>query len=144
MRLPAIIPYVVLMILSNVFIAVGYAHHWPWEVIVIIGYTFSGIQVAGLPGVASTYAVDCYKPAAGSLFITITVIKNIWGYGFSSFITPWTEKTGFVTPIMVNCALATLWCLFGLLFYWKGKTFRRWTKDSNVHGMEASVQKLRL
>jgi len=36
---------------------------------------------------------------------------------------------------MTNMALITLWCLFGILFYYKGKTFRRWTKNSNVHLM---------
>lgn len=133
MRLPAFIPYALVMLLSNVFIAVGYAHHWPWEAIVVVGYTFAGIQVAALPSIVSTYAVDSYKPAVGNLFVTITVIKNVWGYGFSRFITPWSEEAGFVTPIMVNCALVMLWCLVGVLFYWKGKTFRRWTKSSNVH-----------
>lgn len=34
---------------------------------------------------------------------------------------------------MTNAALITLWCLFGVLFWWKGKTFRRWSKNSSVH-----------
>jgi hypothetical protein len=51
--------------------------HWPWQVIVIIGYTCAGIQVAALPGMVSTYTVDSYKPVAGSLFVSITVNKNV-------------------------------------------------------------------
>ena len=39
-----------------------------------------------LPAMVSTYAVDSYKPVAGSLFVAITVNKNVWGYGFSKFI----------------------------------------------------------
>jgi MFS family permease len=134
-RLPAMIPYVIIMLIGNVVVSVGYDRKWSWQVIVIIGYSFAGIQVAALPAMASTYAVDSYKPIAGSLFGAITVNKNLWGYGFSKFITNWAIKDGFVPPIMTNAALITLWCLFGILFYFKGKTFRRWSKNSKVHSM---------
>jgi hypothetical protein len=45
-----------------------------------------------------------------------------------------TERS-FIPPIMTNAALILLWCLFGILFWWKGKTFRRWSKNSSVHRM---------
>jgi hypothetical protein len=45
------------------------------------------------------------------------------------------EKSGFVPPIMTNMSLVTLWCLFGFVFYFKGKTFRRWSRNSNVHSL---------
>ncbi|EOD43384.1 MFS transporter [Neofusicoccum parvum] len=136
MRLPAMIPYVIIMIIGNICVAVGYEHKWHWAPIVVIGYACAGIQVAALPAIASTYAVDSYKPVAGSLFVSITVNKNLWGYGFGKFITPWSEKAGFIAPIMTNCALITLFCLCGIIFYFYGKTFRRWSKNSKVHKME--------
>jgi hypothetical protein len=105
------------------------------QAIVIIGYTCAGIEVAALPVIASTYAVDSYKPAAGSIFVTITVNKNVWGYGFSKFITPWIIADGYIPPIMTNMALTTLWCSFGILFWFKGKTFRKWTRNSKVHSL---------
>lgn len=77
MRLPAMIPYVLIMILGNVLVAVGYQHRWPWPATVVLGYGCIGIQVASLPALASTYAVDSYKPVAGSLFVSITVNKNV-------------------------------------------------------------------
>jgi MFS family permease len=135
MRLPAMIPYIIIMYLGNIVVAIGYQNHWPWQAIVIIGFTCAGIQVAGLPAISSTYAVDSYKPVAGSLFVSITVNKNVWGYGFSKFITEWAEEKGFVAPIMTNASLILLWCLFGALFWWKGKVFRRWSRDSSVHRM---------
>lgn len=135
MRLPAMIPYVIIMFLGNIIVSVGYERKWPWQVIVIIGYACAGIQVAALPGMVSTYAVDSYKPVAGSLFVAITVNKNLWGYGMGKFITPWTIQSGFIAPIMTNACLILLWCLFGILFWWKGKTFRRWTRNSKVHQM---------
>jgi hypothetical protein len=96
------------MYFGNIIVSVGYQNQWPWQAIVIIGCKFqlshfatrrarivltfisdtcAGIQVAAIPGIASTYAVDSYKPVAGSLFVAITVNKNVWGYGFSKFIT---------------------------------------------------------
>ncbi|CAJ2502185.1 Uu.00g095790.m01.CDS01 [Anthostomella pinea] len=92
MRLPAMIPYVLIMILGSVVTAVGYDYHWPWQAIVIIGYGCLGMQVSALPSIASTYAVDSYKPITGSLFVAITVNKNVWGYGVSKFLTPWAEE----------------------------------------------------
>lgn len=94
MRLPAMIPYVIIMLIGNIVVALGYERKWSWEVIVIVGYTCAGIQVAALPGIVSTYAVDSYKPVAGSLFVAITVNKNLWGYGLGKFITPWTMSDG--------------------------------------------------
>ncbi|KAH8894705.1 serine/threonine kinase 16 [Thozetella sp. PMI_491] len=135
MRLIALIPYVIIMYFGNIIVSVGYEKQWPWQAIVIIGYTCAGIQVAAIPGIVSTYAVDSYKPVAGSLFVAITVNKNVWGYGFSKFITNWVESSGYIPPIMTNGSLTLLWCLFGILFYYKGKTFRRWSKDSDVHKM---------
>lgn len=73
MRLVAMVPYIIIMIIGSVVTAVGYDRHWPWQVIVIIGYSFLGIQVSALPSISSTYAVDSYKPVTGSLFVAITV-----------------------------------------------------------------------
>ncbi|KAI9877678.1 MAG: hypothetical protein M1830_003158 [Pleopsidium flavum] len=135
MRLPSMIPYVLIMMLGNFIVAFGYQNAWNWKVIVIIGFTCAGIQVAALPSIASTYAVDSYKPVSGSIFVSITVNKNVWGYGFSKFITPWIISSGYVPPIMTNMGLVTLWCLFGVLCWWKGKRFRFWSRDSKVHRM---------
>ncbi|RAL03909.1 putative MFS transporter [Aspergillus ibericus CBS 121593] len=123
MRLPAIIPYVIVSIIGNFVVAFGYQYQWDWRAIVIIGYTAAGIQVAAIPAITSTYAVDSYKPV------------NLWGYGFSEFITPWVEKSGFVRPIMLNMSLAVLWCLFAIPFYFYGKRLRKWTAKSSVHRM---------
>jgi hypothetical protein len=102
---------------------------------VIIGYTCAGIQVSALPAITSTYAVDSYKPVAGLVFVAITVNKNLWGYGFAEFITPWVIKSGFVRPIMMNMSLTTFWCLCAIPVYFYGKRFRKWTAKSSVHSM---------
>jgi len=135
MRLLTMIPYVIIMIVGNFVVAFGYQHAWDYRLIVWLGYTCAGIQVAALPSIASTYAVDSYKPVAGSIFVAITVNKNVWGYGFSKFITPWTIKDGYIPAIMTNMSLITLWCCCGVIFWFAGKTFRRWTRNSKVHSM---------
>ncbi|KAG4426455.1 hypothetical protein IFR04_000337 [Cadophora malorum] len=135
MRLLTMIPYVIIMIIGNVVTAIGYEKGWDWKVIVIIGYTCAGIQVAALPAISSTYSVDSYKPVAGSIFVAITVNKNVWGYGFSKFITPWIIKSGYIPPIMTNMALITFFCCTGIIFWFYGKTFRKWTRNSKVHSM---------
>ncbi|KAK2795126.1 hypothetical protein FQN51_000544 [Onygenales sp. PD_10] len=135
MRLPAMIPYTILMIIGSLVVAFGYEYKWDWKIIVIIGFTAVGMQVAALPAIASTYAVDSYKPVAGSIFVTITVNKNLWGYGLSKFITPWTEKDGFIPAYMLIMALTTLFCASGIIFYYYGKRLRKITAKSSVHNM---------
>jgi hypothetical protein len=100
-----------------------------------VQYANNPIEVAALPAISSTYSIDSYKPVAGSIFVAITVNKNVWGYGFSKFITPWTIESGYIPPIMTNMALITLWCCCGIIFWYYGKTFRRWTRNSKVHTM---------
>lgn len=62
--------------------------------------------------------------------------------GWVSLILHWVRHVNkadknnrFIKPIMANSCLILLWCLFGILFYFKGKTFRRWSKNSSVHSM---------
>lgn len=135
MRLPTLIPFVLIMLLGNFVVAFGFQYKWPWQAIVVIGFACAGIQVAAIPAIATTYAIDSYKPVAGSIMVMITVNKNVWGYGFSKFITPWVEEQGFVPPIMLNMCLIFLWCSFGIVFYIFGKRLRGLTKNSSVHEM---------
>jgi hypothetical protein len=88
-----------------------------------------------LPSITSTYAVDSYKPVTGSVFVAITVNKNVWGYGFSKFITPWSETIGFVPPIMTNMCLTFLFCSCAIIFWFFGKKCRYWTRNDSVHWM---------
>lgn len=69
------------------------------------------------------------------LFVSITVNKNVWGYGFSEFITPWSERAGFVKPIMMNMSLLVLWSLFGIPLYFWGKRLRKLTANSPIHSI---------
>jgi len=60
-------------------IGVGYDRHWPWEVIVVLGFGLVGLQVVSIPTIAITYAIDCYTPVAGQIMVISTVCKNTFG-----------------------------------------------------------------
>ena len=82
----AMVPYVIIMYLGNIIVSVGYDNKWPWEAIVVVGFTCAGIQVAALPSIASTYAVDSYKPVAGSLFVsTLFAMLCVSCFGWDDF-----------------------------------------------------------
>lgn len=135
MRLPALIPFALVIIVQMTIVGVGYQRKWHWAIIVVIGYTLTGFQVASIPSIASTYAVDSYTPVAGYFFVSATVNKNLWGYGVSKFVTPWTISSGFIIPFMTNAAIMFFILLVGIVYYYYGKTFRRWTRNSSVHDM---------
>jgi hypothetical protein len=99
--------------------------------------TIQHSHTAALPAIVSTHAIDRYKPAVGSIFVTITVNKNLWGYGFSSFIPPWTEAAGYLPTIMLNMCLTVLWCSFSFPVYLSGKNnSRKWTTNSSLWTLE--------
>ncbi|EPE02698.1 mfs transporter [Ophiostoma piceae UAMH 11346] len=133
MRLVAIVPYVAALIVGSVVTAVGYDRHWPWQVIVIVGYGLLGMQVTALPSIVSTYAIDSYRPVTGSMFVAITVNKNLWGYGISKFLTAWSEKDGFIAPVLTNMGLAVFFCLLAVPFWFYGKKLRGYSRKSFVH-----------
>lgn len=133
MRLPSLIPFVLVIIVQMLVVSLGYQYKWHWAIIVVIGYTLTGLQVASIPSIASTYAVDCYKPVAGDYFVSATVNKNLWAYGVAKFITPWTEKSGYIPAFMTNMSLMLFFMGLGIVFYYYGKTMRKWTRNSSVH-----------
>jgi hypothetical protein len=58
MRLVALIPYACCTLLGGLIMAIGYQRAWPWEAIVVGGYTLIGIQLAAVSAIATTYAVS--------------------------------------------------------------------------------------
>ena len=49
MRLPALIPYLVLMVIGEVVSSVGADNKWSWKPIIIVGYFCAGLQVSSGP-----------------------------------------------------------------------------------------------
>ncbi|KAI0161814.1 putative MFS transporter [Hypoxylon sp. FL1284] len=134
MRLPALIPYIAVNIVGMVFAAVGYQRAWPWEVIVILGYSLVGLQTVGIPAIAIAYAVDSYKSLPGEIMVAATIVKNTFGFGMIFFFNDWAARSGFIEPVLTIMALTSGFTILGLgVFGFWGKQFRRWTKDSKLH-----------
>lgn len=139
MRLPALIPYVVLIAVGIVVGGLGYERTWSWPVILVIGYGFTGLCVTTVPTIAIAYAIDCYKPISGEIMVVATVLKNTCGFGMSYWVFPLAATNGFFTPAMVEFALTIGPPVFGALLYFYGKSLRRLTKNSSLHQMEALI-----
>ncbi|KAF1808179.1 major facilitator superfamily protein [Eremomyces bilateralis CBS 781.70] len=50
---------------------------------------------------ALSYATDCFKDLTGETMVTVIIIRNTLGFGFSYAITPWIENQG-----MLKCFVA--------------------------------------
>lgn len=153
MRLPALLPFALCTIIGSVVLSLGFQYGWSWEVVVIVGFTLIGVQVAAVSGIAITYVVssirsstslfilliclsqvDCYKPAAGEYLVCATVFKNVWGYGMSKFLNDWIVKIGYIGPLMTIAALSLGCMLLGAVpLYFYGKKVRGWSAGSSVH-----------
>jgi MFS family permease len=134
MRLPALIPFVCLFIISHIVGAVGYQRLWPWQAIIVCGFGFSGLAVTSIPGIAIAYAVDCYKPISGEIMVVATVFKNLLGFSFSYWIFQIAVKpNGFITIYMIQFAISMFPVVCTIPLYFYGKKLRHWTRNSDLH-----------
>jgi MFS family permease len=133
MRLPVMIPFFILQLIGFVCISVGMQKKWAWEAIVIVGFGFTGIQVAALGNIACTYAVDCYRPVAGDILLLGSLVKDVWAYGVSLWLPPWFISDGFITPLWVCYMVTLIPMALAVPLYFYGKTFRRWSRNSSLH-----------
>lgn len=134
MRLWALVPYIAICLIGMTVSAVGYQRHWSWQVIVVVGYGFVGIEVIAIPAIVISYAVDCYKHIPGQIMVSATIVKNTFGFGMIFFYNNWAVSAGFIPPVMTSMALAVGITLIGMvLFLFMGKKFRRATMGSKVH-----------
>ena len=132
MRLLALIPYFAIMVLGCIICGLGYRYGWPWEAIVILGYTCIGLQCVALPTLAVAYAVDCYKPISGEILVICTIFKNTFGFGMSWWVPELTPEQSVFVLFAFNTAI----CLCGIPLYFFGKRLRHFTRKSKVHAME--------
>ncbi|KAI2466338.1 putative MFS transporter [Annulohypoxylon bovei var. microspora] len=136
MRLPALVPYVCANVVGMVVVAVGYQRAWPWEAVVVAGYTLVGLQVVGIPAIAIAYAIDSYKTLPGEIMIAATIAKNTFGFGMIFYFNDWSERSGYIKPVLMMMGITTGFSVLGLVVFTPcGKQFRRWTKDSKLHSL---------
>jgi MFS family permease len=132
MRLWAMIPYFVAMVLGCIVIILGYHNQWPWQAIVVFGYTCIGLQVVALPTIAVAYEVDCYKPISGEILVICTVFKNTVGFSMAYWVQDLTPANAVLVLFATNAGA----CLLGIPIYIFGKSLRKFSRNSAVHSME--------
>jgi MFS family permease len=103
---------------------VGAAHNVHWIGLVFgLGMLTFGCVTGG--SMAVSYNVDCFKGIAGETTVSIMLIRNTIGFGFSYAITPWWTTQGlqncFITAAMISVA-CTLTFLIMIIY---GKQIRR-------------------
>ncbi|KAH7028154.1 major facilitator superfamily domain-containing protein [Microdochium trichocladiopsis] len=105
---------------------VGAYHDLPWIGLVFgLGMLTFGVVTGG--SIAVSYNVDCFKEIAGETTVSVMIIRNTIGFGFSYGITPWWTNTGlqncFIAAAMISIACTATFFVF-ILF---GKRIRRWS-----------------
>ena len=126
---------------GSILFGAGAAHSVHW-----IGLAFGLVFMVGMFPVGSTlainYIVDSYRECAGDAMVTMILIRNSMGFGFSYAITPWMEKSG-VQNVYIAIAFMGMF-FWGLSFFyiWIGKKARKatakdyWTMVQK-HGLSA-------
>lgn len=117
---------------------VGAYHDVHWVGLVFgLGMLTFGCVTGG--SMAVSYNVDCFKEIAGETTVSIMLIRNTIGFGFSYAITPWWETQGlqncFITAAMISIACTSTFLI--LTIY--GKRIRRWSIPAYRHYMATSV-----
>lgn len=90
-----------------------------------LGFTTFGVVCGG--SIALSYAVDCFKEIAGESMITVIIIRNTLGFGFSYAITPWIEASG-EQNCFIAVSMLSLGCTLSfLLMVLYGKRLRKFS-----------------
>lgn len=79
--------------------------------------------------IAINYIIDCYKEVSGDGLVTMILIRNSMGFGFSYAVTPWLLAVGTQNLyISIGCIGTFFWGLSFLMIMF-GKKLRAYTAD---------------
>ncbi|KAL6859924.1 hypothetical protein ACO1O0_003948 [Amphichorda felina] len=117
---------------------VGAYHHVHWLGLVFgLGMLTFGCVTGG--AVAVSYNVDCFKEIAGETTVSVMLIRNTIGFGFSYAITPWWTTQG-LQNCFVAAAMISVACTFTFLIMIRyGKQIRRWSIPAYRQYMATTV-----
>ena len=105
---------------------IGAYHNVHWVGLVFgLGMLTFGCGTGG--SIAVSYNVDCFKEMAGESTVSVMLIRNTIGFGFSYAITPWWTTQG-LQNCFITAGMVSLACTFTfLILIAYGKRLRRWS-----------------
>ncbi|KAJ2893261.1 serine/threonine kinase 16 [Zalerion maritima] len=134
MRLPTLVPFILLSALGIIITGLGFEYGWPWEAVIVVGFGNIGLMTVALSTVGITYAVDSYKPVAGQIMTIATVVKNTFGFGMGYYITEWVADDGYIPAYMMQLSVVVGPAILGIVvFMIFGKRLRKLSRNSKVH-----------
>ncbi|KAG9656296.1 MFS general substrate transporter, partial [Aureobasidium melanogenum] len=103
---------------------VGAYHEVHWIGLVFgLGMLTFGCVTGG--SIAVSYNVDCFKEIAGETMVSIMIIRNTIGFGFSYAITPWWTAQGLQNCFIVAAIISLVSTFSFLVLIRYGKQLRR-------------------
>jgi MFS family permease len=117
---------------------VGAYHDAHWVGLVFgLGMLTFGCVTGG--SIAVSYNADCFKELAGETTVSVMLIRNTIGFGFSYAITPWWTTQG-LQNCFITAGMVSLGCTFTFLFMIVfGKRLRRWSIPAYKEYMATTV-----
>lgn len=107
---------------------VGAHHHIHWMGLVVGLAMMTFATVTG-GAIAVSYNVDCLKEIGGESTVSVMMMRNTIGFGFSYAITPWYTNMG-LQNCFITAGIVSLVCTLTFLVMIKyGKTLRRMSTE---------------
>lgn len=89
--------------------------------------------------IAISYSIDCFKELSGESMVSVIIIRNTLGFGFSYAITPWIEAQGMRNCFITVAMLSLVTTASFLLMTTFGKRLRRFSRDKYWEYVATSV-----
>lgn len=77
--------------------------------------------------IAINYIIDCYKEVSGDGLVTMILIRNTMGFGFSYAVTPWLVAVGTQNLYISIACIGTFFWALSFVMITFGKRMRKWT-----------------
>ncbi|KAF7969548.1 hypothetical protein HWV62_26951 [Athelia sp. TMB] len=136
MRLPAIIPHIIIAPFALVLYGVGIEHGLHW-ICPAFAFALFNLSTVAATNIAMMYAIEVYKPIAGEIVVAVVGLKGVIGFGLSFGTNLWVDSQGYQNAFGQMAAIAGVFLAAVLIFMRWGKSIRlasfqwravQWTK----------------